>query len=261
MITVRLKMLLIYILLPAVVGAGLFHMFSVTQTGQWLAPSLSHPLGTDEFGRDIFSSALVATGLSLLKGLGITAITFLSAVAIAELITLQGQQRFTLGIRVASSIVESVPTVLWVMIALIVIKEPRFVVVALAFTLVTLPFTVHILSGELLRLRNEPYVETAYLLGAGELRVLLRYILPSAVAVLAPYAIQVLGMAIAVNGAIGVIGLGSRSDLDLGIFLLRGKENFILHPQILLVALTMYGLIYGYILWVGRRIGRAFHET
>ena len=97
-------------------------------------------------------------------------------------------------------------------------------------------------------------MEAAYSLGASELRVLARYILPNAASVLVPFTGQILGAAIAVDGAIGVIGLGNRSDLDLGVFLLRGKETFGLHPQVLVLALGLYGLLYLYLLAVVRTL-------
>jgi ABC-type dipeptide/oligopeptide/nickel transport system permease subunit len=228
---------------------------------QWLPPSISHPLGTDEFGRDILAGVVAAAGLSLAKGLGITAVAMVFAVFVSEIITAGGRRRFAGAARLAASVIESVPVVLWVMIVLIVIREPRLIVVTAAFVLAVLPSAVNILSGELLRLRGLPFVEAAYSLGVGEFRVLVRYLLPNAAAVLLPFALQVLGAAIAVDGAIGVIGLGNRSDLDLGIFLLRGKENFVLHPQVLFAALAMYALIYGYLLAIGRLAGRPSEDS
>ena len=144
--------------------------------------------------------------------------------------------------------VESIPVVLWVLIVVIVLKEHRPVVAGVTFTIVVLPSAITIIAGELLRLRHVPFVEAAYLLGVPEARVLLRYILPNARAVLLPFALQILGGAVAIDGAIGVIGLGSRMDQDLGVFLIRGAENFSLHPQILLVAIAMYAAIYLYLL-------------
>lgn len=218
----------------------------------WLAPGGIHPLGTDEFGRDIFFTSLAAAGFSLVKGFGIALVTLVMAIALAEGITLSGHRLPALAIRGVANVVESIPSVLWVMIVLIVLREPRLFVVGAAFALVTLPTAAHVLAGEILRLRTMPFVEAARQLGAGELRVLVVYVLPNARAVLVPYSLQLLGAAIAVDGAIGVIGLGNRSDIDLGILLLRGKENFVLHPQVLLASLALYAAIYAYLLYCSR---------
>lgn len=234
--------------------AGLFWYVFSASGSPWQPSMWRHPLGTDEFGRDILFSSLCAAGFSLGKGIVISFLTLGLALFLAEGITYSKWRGSGVLIRGAATIVESLPSVLWVMIVLIVLREPRLVVVGAAFALVSLPTASHVIAGELNRLRLMPFVEAARQLGAGEIRLILAYLLPNAKAVLIPYSMQILGTAIAIEGAIGVIGLGNRSDLDMGTFLLRGKENFILHPQILLCSVILYAAIYSYLLFVGRQI-------
>lgn len=218
----------------------------------WSSPTLANPLGTDEFGRSVLSTAIVAAGLSFSKGLAmVSTIIFLGLLA-AEFVTLVRSTILSDAIRLLARVIESIPVFLWVLIVVITLKEHRSIVAGVAFTLIVLPSAITIISGELLRLRHAPFIEAAYLLGVPESRVLFRYILPNALAILLPFSVQILGGAIAVDGAIGVIGLGSRMDQDLGVFLIRGKENFMLHPQILLVAMAMYAAIYLYLLKLSR---------
>ena len=247
--------------MPPCVGAVLLYAFWSAPGAQWALPALAHPLGTDEFGRDLLATLLAAVGLSLLKGLAITSAALVVSIAAAELVTLRHRSGLAAAARIAANVVESVPVVLWIFIVVIAVPGPRFLVVALAFCLVVLPIATQLLSGEFFRLRAAPYVEAAYHLGTGEIRVLARYILPNAAAVIVPFGLQVLGAAIAVDGAIGVIGLGSRSDLDLGIFLLRGKENFFLHPQVLIASVIAYGLLYAYLMWIGATFSRVAGRT
>lgn len=239
------------LLLPPCAGAVLLWAFWSAPGAQWILPGVAHPLGTDEFGRDLLATVLAAAGLSLLKGLAITGASLAVSIAAAELVTLRQGSRIAIGARIVASIVESVPVVLWIFIIVIAFPGPRLLVVSAAFVLVVFPIATHLLSGEFFRLRATPYVEAAYHLGAGEMRVLARYILPNATGVIVPFGLQVLGAAIAVDGAVGVIGLGNRSDLDLGIFLLRGKESFFLHPQLLIAAVIAYCILYGYLMWLG----------
>lgn len=224
-------------------------LLCAASSGQpWSTPTLANPLGTDEFGRDVLSTAIIAAGLSLSKGLAMMSAALILGLLAAELITLARSELLSETIRLIARVIESIPVVMWVLIVVILLTEHRSIVAGVAFTLVVLPSAITIISGELLRLRHTPFVEAAYLLGVPELHVLLRHILPNTVAVLLPFAVQILGGAVAVDGAIGVIGLGSRMDQDLGVFLIRGKENFLLHPQILLVAIAMYATIYLYLL-------------
>lgn len=213
----------------------------------WLAPSLSHPLGTDEFGRDLLLSTLLATLISALKGIWITAVAFASAGTVAYLTVMRESRVFSWLLRGGTQVVESIPLLLWVLAAVVAITDPRMLVVTLAFAVAALPPVGTAIAGELERLRRAPYVEAARLLGIREGRILARYIVPNTTSVLAPIAIQVLGAAIAVDGAIGVLGLGNRSDYDLGVMLLRGKEYFLVHPQLLLLSLGILIALFYYL--------------
>ncbi len=220
----------------------------------WAAPSLFDPLGTDEFGRDLLGTAIKAAGASLLKGLLITTAVMVVSLLAAEFLTLSRSWLASEGLRIVSRVMESVPVVMWVMIVVIVLEQQRSLVGGIVYAVVVLPTAVTILSGELFRLRHREYVEAAYLMGVAESRVLMRHLLPAMGAVLLPFAVQILGGAIAVDGAIGVIGQGSREQLDLGMFLIRGKESFQIHPQVLLVAIGMYLAIYAYLLQIARLV-------
>jgi len=83
-----------------------------------------------------------------------------------------------------------------------------------------------------------------------------RHLLPNAAAVLLPFGFQVIGAALAVDGAVGIVGLGSRIDLDLGAFLLRGQENFQQHPALLIATLAVYLAIYAALSAALSRFGR-----
>ena len=221
-------------------------------TDAWLPPSLVHPLGTDEFGRDLLANVILSTGLSALKGLGLAVLAFAFAGLVAYFAVVRGSRTVAVLLRGMTNVVESIPVLLWVLVAVIAINEPRVLVVALAFSIAALPAVSTVIAGELERLVHTPFIEAARMLGVREAHLLWRYLLPNAAAVLAPLVIQVLGAAIAVDGAIGVLGMGNRSQPDLGVMLLRGKENFTDNPQILLLAVGMFAALYAYLIWVER---------
>ena len=192
---------------------------------------------------------------SLAKGLTITLVIGMLASLLGYLVARGARDTLRMSLRAACAVVESVPLVLWVLIIVVSVKGPRVWVTLVAFGVLVLPTVTQILLGEFMRLKAAPFVEAAYLLGLSETRVYGTYLLPAAFPVLAPVFIQVLGSAIAIDGAIGVLGLGSRSDIDLGVFLLRGKEQFVTRPGLLASALIAYGAIYLYLQWVARGIG------
>jgi len=211
----------------------------------------------DEFGRNALGTLASAMLFSLVKGLVITAVVTLLA-AFAGCLAIRGDSRwFRSGLRTACTVVESVPLVLWVVIVVVTVRGPRLWITLAAFGSMALPSVTQIFLGELTRLWTAPSIESARLLGVTERRLFGTYLLPAALPVLVPVLVQVLGSAIAIDGAIGVFGLGSRSDIDLGVFLLRGKEQFVTHPAILVSALLAYGALYLYLQWLARSIRSA----
>lgn len=216
-------------------------------------------MGADEFGRNAWSVLASAVLFSLGKGAAITAAIALVASLLAYLASRDEYPRALLVLRGLCAIVESVPLVLWIVIVVVSVPGPRLGVTLAAFGILALPSVTQIFVGEFRRLRAAPFVEAAYLLGIREIRVFSRYILPAALPVLAPLLIQILGSAIAIDGAIGVFGLGNRSDIDLGVLLLRGKEQFITRPDYMISALGAYAALYLYLIWLSSGLGMPRH--
>ncbi len=214
-------------------------------------------LATDEFGRNLWGSLAQAMLLSLAKGLAITMAIATVASTTAYVVVRDNQQWLRMGLRATCAVVESVPLVLWVVIVVVSVSGPRLWVTLVAFSILALPSITQIFLGEFTRLRTAPFSEAASLLGISELRIFFVYLLPAAIPILVPVLIQILGSAIAIDGAIGVFGLGNRSDIDLGVFLLRGREQFIVRPELLASSLLAYGILYLYLQWLGRSFGAA----
>jgi ABC-type dipeptide/oligopeptide/nickel transport system permease subunit len=91
---------------------------------------------------------------------------------------------------------------------------------------------------------HEPYYVAAIALGASHLRLIRYHILPNAISFFAPPFFYVFGAAIAVYGAVGIFGFVNRKELDLGVFLLRGKEQAALDPTLLISAVAAYLLMF-----------------
>lgn len=225
-----------------------FLWFGLEPVEPWLSYSWQHPLGTDEFGRDFLAVLIGATALSLSKAVIITLIAIIISTVIAYLaIYFQNKvvEGFFRGIVI---VVESCPILLWVFVVIIAFSRlPAVIAVTVAFIIAATPFVSNVIAGELERLWKADYVRAARILGIGEWRILMSYILPNAVSVLIPVALNVLGAALTVSGAIGILGMGNRSELDLGILLLRGKENVLQNPTILIVTVMTFIGIYIYI--------------
>lgn len=237
-------------LLPAGVLLGLAPVDAPAGADPWSPPSLTAPLGADEFGRDLLLSILISTGRSLGVGLILAATCLLVSGSIAYFSILPLRSRTSLALRAATQVVESIPTMVWILTAYAALGSSQIIVGA-AFVLVMIPFASTVIAGELERLAMASYVEAARALGASAPRCLVGHILPNASSVLGPLAVQIVGIAIAIRGAIGVVGFSNRTDYDLGVVLLRGKENVGTHPILIVSATVSVGLVYLYLdyLW------------
>jgi peptide/nickel transport system permease protein len=210
---------------------------------EWQAPSLQHPFGTDEYGRDALAVALLSALVSGAKGAVVAglAVTFALGLAVAR----SWRTKSAVGAVIDAGLLifDSVPLLLWLLVLIVAVPHPP-TVLALGFSLGTLPFLTRVVAGELQRQWRQPFVSVARMSGASRLRVAFETVLPNALPVLRPVAIQVLGSAAAAEGLIGLVGVGNREQLGIGTMLIRGREHILIHPLILVAALLAIFLLF-----------------
>ena len=177
----------------------------------WHTATPSAPLGYDEFSRNVLLTLFASALLSIMKAIAITASLLLPALILGQFITLSTHRKLTFGLKLVVDSIEAIPPALWVLAIFAAVREPRLLLVGVAFALITLPTAIALTVGEIDRLRHEPFVEAAYSLGLSEWTIATRHLLPNATAILMPFAFQVMGAALAVDGAVGIIGLGNRT--------------------------------------------------
>ncbi len=208
------------------------------------ASSIPHVFGVDEFGRDNLIALIQAIAFSTVKGSVLACLAFGSAVAMGGFAASSSRRPVLAVIKVCAAVIESLPGLLWVLILVAAVKLHTGVVIAFAFLVISVPGAAQLAYAEFVRLQEYEFVLAAKAIGCNNVRIVLFHILPNSWALLAPVFFQLLGNAIAISGAIGLLGLGSREDLDLGVFLYRGKEQFSFNPGLLLASLGCYVLLY-----------------
>lgn len=168
--------------------------------------SLNHLMGTDQFGRDVFSQVLQGLGVSLeIAGLATLIATVVGTLGgiVAGYI---GGFTSTLIMR-ASDVMFAIPAVL-LALAIVAALGPGVVNSALAIGIGYIPIVVRVVRAPVLSLNRADFVSATRVLGYSRTRVLLRHILPNVYGVVAVQASLSLAWAILAEAGLAFLGLG-----------------------------------------------------
>jgi peptide/nickel transport system permease protein len=195
-------------------------------TGDFLAilqpPGSRHLLGTDGFGRDVFSRLVYGARTALIVGLtgSVAAATLGAAVGVSTgyfggLVDLIAE-RF-------SEILLAFPLVVLALALVAALGGGGLSSVILAVIVVSVPRVARVVRASVLSVRELPFVEAARALGAGHVSIMTRHIMPN---VLAPYLIMLtalLGQAILLESSLSFLGLGVAEPTPAWGLMLRGS--------------------------------------
>lgn len=169
-------------------------------------PTWAHPFGLDELGRDILARVLLGARVSLLVGVVVVGVSTSVGMAVGAVAGYFGGAVDQLSGRLMD-ILMAFPGML-LAIALVAVLGPSLVNVVFALAVIGWVGYARIVRGQVLKAREFDYVTAAQALGASTSRILVRHVLPSA---LAPVLVQAtLGMAGAMlsEAALSFLGLG-----------------------------------------------------
>ena len=169
-------------------------------------PTLAHPFGLDELGRDILARVLAGARISFLVGLVVVGVS-------ASVGTTLGAIAGYFGGAVDDVISRTIDILmafpgLLLAIALVAVLGPSLANVLFALTIIGWVGYARLVRGQVLRAREFEYVQAARALGASTSRILWRHVIPSALPAVVVQA--TLGMAAAIIGesALSFLGLG-----------------------------------------------------
>jgi peptide/nickel transport system permease protein len=170
------------------------------------SPSFQHPMGTDKFGRDIFSRVLYGARISLTIGFIAVGLGVLIGGLFGALAGYFGKWTDTVLMRFTDMML-SFPRLI-LLIVIIALFEPTIWLVVVVLGLTGWMGVARIVRGEVLSLREREFVQAAKVLGMSDARIIVKHILPNTLAPVIVYATLGIGSTILVEAALSFLGLG-----------------------------------------------------
>jgi peptide/nickel transport system permease protein len=209
-------------------------------------PSLSHPLGLDELGRDILARLLAGARISLLVGLAVVSVSSTIGMLMGSIAGYFGG-RVDDAISRVIDVLMAFPGIL-LAIALVAVLGPSLTNVVFALSVIGWVGYARLVRGQALRAREFDFVQAARALGAGSGRIIVRHILPMAMPAVVVQATLGMAGAIIAEAALSFLGLGVQPPTpSWGTMLDAGRSHLFDAPHLtifpgLAIALLVLGL-------------------
>ncbi|BAD39131.1 ABC transporter permease [Symbiobacterium thermophilum] len=195
-------------------------------------PSLEHPFGTDNLGRDVLSRMIWGSRVSL--SVGFVAMTM--AVAIGSLVGavagFYGGTWIDIVLMRIAEAIDIIP-VFFLLITVVSVIRPSIFNIMLVIGVTSWPGLAQIVRSQFLSLRQRDFTEASRAMGARDARLIFRHILPNAVGPIIVSATLRIGSAILTESSLSFLGLGTQPPLtSWGQMLSQGRPFLLQAPWV-----------------------------
>ena len=183
-----------------------YNTTEMSGSAKFLSPCLAHPLGTDNFGRDLLSRIMEGAGSTFLIALCVVLIGGVAGTIIGCLTGYFGGAADAVLMRVCDAIT-AFPSILLALVLIAVVgmgKQQIILILGILF----IPSFARVVRGEVAKQRTQNYVASARLMGASTLRILFLHILPNTVPVLLPILTIGFNNAVLAEASMSYLGVG-----------------------------------------------------
>jgi oligopeptide transport system permease protein len=208
---------------------------------QFLKPSLEHPFGTDEFGRDLFVRTALGGRVSI--GIG-----FAATFAIMFVGILYGATAGFLGGQLDNAMMRfldalyGLPYLPFAILTLAIFGRVTFWTMVVALTIASWFTTARVMRGQIITLKENDYVRAAHALGARWYRILFRHLLPNTLGVIVIFVFLELPGVVLGEAFLSFLGLGIEPpDASWGSLAQDGYTYYQAQPHIIVIPSLMIG--------------------
>jgi len=226
-------------------------------TSRLQPPSLQHPMGTDQLGRDMLTRVLYGGRISIIVAFMVVIITLLVGMPIGAAAGYFGGPIDNILMRI-TDVALTLPTLLVLILLSAIMREvelPIFkrnsvMTIALVIGLLSWMTAARLLRAEYLRIRELEFIEAAHATGASNIRVMIRHIFPNAISPIIVQSTLMLGYAIMIESGLSFLGFGIQPPTpSWGNLLSNAQQHMTRHPWLaifpgLMIFLTVISINY-----------------
>ena len=186
-------------------------------------------MGSDSYGRDIYSRVIYGTRVSLVVGLAAALLALFFGV-ICGLVAGYIRRLDGVVMRVMDGIM-AIPAIL-IAIAVVALWRASLTSVVIAIAIPEIPRVTRLVRSLVLSIREEPYVEAAVSLGTPTTKIMFGHILPNTIAPLLVQGTYVCAFAILLEAILSFLGVGLPPDIPTwGNIMAEGRVQFVAYPH------------------------------
>ncbi|MCC8027558.1 MAG: ABC transporter permease [Clostridium sp.] len=196
--------------------------------------SMEHPLGTDQYGRDMLARVLYGARFSLVSSICVILISTVISVGVAAVGSYYGGMVDNVLMRI-TDVFYALPFYLMA-ICVVAALGGGIVNLCIACVFGATPGGIRVARSYMLPLRNQEYVEAAVACGTSNSRILMRHIIPNAIGPIIVQATLDLSATLLAISGLSYIGLGVSSPTpEWGLLLSEGTSYMLAYPHLVLV--------------------------
>jgi peptide/nickel transport system permease protein len=192
-----------------------------------LPPSIEHPFGTDELGRDIFSRVLYGTRISLETALAAVGLALLIGVPLGAIAGATGGTVDEVIMRITDVFLSFPPLLLAILIAAFL--GPSLTNAMLAIAVAWWPWYTRLIRGQAVSMRERQFVRAARAIGTPHLKIVFGHIVPNTIAPVIVQASMDLGGVILTAASLSFLGLGAQPPTPEWGLMVSTSRNYFLN--------------------------------